>query len=455
MIRSMARARDVDVLVVGGGPGGSTTATFLAKAGLSVALVERERFPRFRVGESLIPTCMAICERMGVLDKVLAHGFQTKYGATFHDQEMGEAATFGFRPGRPWPAYTLDVHRAEFDQILLEHAAAQPGVTVCQPATVEDVSFDRDGVTARIGPGRGEPAPERGRNGATESGDHPAAHAPGGHPKELRAGFVVDASGRDALLCTRQGRRIPRPGLGKIAVFAYFRGARRFPGREEGHVRIYIFPEGWFWYIPLAHDETSVGCVLHQRVVKARAGSMEDLFAEMIQRCHAVRDNVHGSERVTEIHTVSNIAYSVEPKIGDRFVCVGDAMAFIDPIFSPGVFLAMQSGELAAASIVRAFRTGRFSARQFRGYERAVRRGSRPFEQFIELFYDRAFLEVFLRPRNILNMVDAVTGVLAGGSFGQLTRDLRFSLWAFFQVIKVMRWRAGREGRVLESRLEW
>ena len=443
MMRPMGRARDVDVLVVGGGPGGSTAATFLAKGGLSVALVERERFPRFRVGESLIPTCMAICERMGVLDKVLAHGFQTKYGATFHDQEMGESSTFGFRPGRPWPAYTLDVHRAEFDQILLEHAAGQPGVTVCQPATVEDVAFDADGVTARIGPGRGE----------RELGGQPGRV--GGHPKELRAGFVIDASGRDALLCTRQGRRIPRPGLGKIAVFAYFRGARRFPDREEGHVRIYIFPEGWFWYIPLAHDETSVGCVLHQRVVKARAGSIEDLFAEMIQRCHAVRDNVHGSERVTEIHTVSNIAYSVEPKVGDRFVCVGDAMAFVDPIFSPGVFLAMQSGELAAASVIQAFRTGRFSARHFRGYERAVRRGSRPFEQFIELFYDRAFLEVFLRPRNILNMVDAVTGVLAGGSFGQLSRSLRFSLFAFFQVVKVMRWRARREGRVLESRLEW
>ena len=440
MIRPMARDRDVDVLVVGGGPGGSTAATFLAKGGLSVALVERERFPRFRVGESLIPTCMAICERMGVLDKVLAHGFQMKFGATFHDQELDESSTFGFRAGRPWPAYTLDVHRAEFDQILLEHAAAQPGVTVCQPAAVADVAFDAEGVTARIAPGRGEPA---------------AAERPGAHPREIRAGFLVDASGRDAFLCARQGRRIPRPNLGKVAVFAYFRGARRFPGREEGHVRIYIFPEGWFWYIPLAHDETSVGCVLHQRVVKARSGSMEDLLTEMIERCHAVRDNVRGSERVTPVYTVSNIAYSVEPKIGDRFVCVGDAMAFVDPIFSPGVFLAMQSAELAAPAVIRAFRDGRFSARRFRGYERAVARGAQPFEQFIELFYDRAFLEVFLRPRNVLNMVDAVTGVLAGGSFGQLTRGLRMSLWAFFQVVKVMRWRARRAGRVLESRLEW
>jgi flavin-dependent dehydrogenase len=429
MMRLMARPRDVDVLVVGGGPGGSTAATFLAQGGLSVALVERERFPRFKVGESLIPTCMAICERMGVLDKVLAHGFQSKYGATFHDQELGVSATFGFRAGRPWPAYTLDVHRAEFDQILLEHAAAQPGVMVCQPAAVEHVAFDRDGVTARI---------DRGAD-----------------RRELRAGFMVDASGRDAFLASRQGRRIPRPSLGKIATFAYFRGARRFPGREEGHVRIYVFPEGWFWYIPLAHDETSVGCVLHQRVVKARAGSMEALFEEMIERCHAVRDNVRGSERVTEIHTVSNIAYSVEPKVGDRFVCVGDAMAFVDPIFSPGVFLAMKSGELASDAVLRAFRAGRFTARRFRAYERAVRRGSRPFERFIELFYDRAFLEVFLKPRDILKMVDAVTGVLAGGSFGLLPRNLRFSLWAFLQVVKITRWKSRRHGVVLESRLDW
>jgi flavin-dependent dehydrogenase len=421
--------RDVDVLVIGGGPGGSTTATFLAKSGLSVAVVERERFPRFKVGESLVPSCMSICERMGVLDRVLAHGFQVKHGAAFHDQEMDAEAGFSFRPGRPWPAYTLDVHRAEFDQILLEHAAAQPGVMVCQPATVDRVELDGDGVTAHV--------------------DH------GAGPKPMRAGFLVDASGRDAFLGSRLGKRIPRPGLGKVALFAYFRGAHRFPGKEEGHVRIYIFPEGWFWYIPIAHDETSVGCVLHQKVVKARTGSLEDLFAEMIQRCHRVRDQVRGAEQVTKLHTVSNIAYSVEPAVGDRFVCVGDAMAFVDPIFSPGVFLAMQGGELAAKAIVDAFRRNWFSARRFRRYERELRRGARPFEQFIEAFYDRAFLEVFLHPRNILNMIDAVTGVLAGGSFGLLTRDLKFSLWAFFHVVRVIRWKHRRAGRVLESRLEW
>jgi flavin-dependent dehydrogenase len=420
---------DADVLVIGAGPGGSTAATFMAKGGLRVALVERERFPRFRVGESLIPTCMSICERLGVLDRILTHGFQMKYGVTFHDQELGLQSMFDFRPGRPWPAFTIDVHRAEFDQILLDHAASQRGVTVHQPATVEEVAFVSTGVRVRIKDSAGE--------------------------RQLHAAFLVDASGRDAFLASRHGHRRPRPGLGKVALFAYYRGARRFPGREEGHVRIYIFPEGWFWYIPLARDETSVGCVLHKRVVKERRGSVETLFNEMIERCHAVRDNLQHADRVMELQTTANFAYSVEPVVGDRFICVGDAVAFVDPIFSPGVFIAMQSAELASHAVLKAFRKGTFEARRFRAYERALRRGTRPFERFIESFYDRAFLEVFLRPRNFLGMVPAVTGVLAGGSFGTLPRRLRLSLWGFLQVVRLARWRSRRQGVMLESRLEW
>jgi 2-polyprenyl-6-methoxyphenol hydroxylase-like FAD-dependent oxidoreductase len=421
--------RDADVLVIGAGPGGTTTATFLAQGGLRVALVEREAFPRFKVGESLIPTCMDICKRLGVLDRVLGHGFQLKYGATFHDQELDLETTFDFRPGRPWPSFTLDVHRAEFDQILLEHAVSHPGVTLHQPATVEKVAFDADGVTARLSDREGE--------------------------RELRASFVVDASGRDAFLAARQGQRKPRPGLGKVAIYAYFRGARRFPGRSEGNVRLYIFPEGWFWYIPLARNETSVGCVLHQRVVKARRGTLQQLFDEMVERCAKISENLQGAERVTELYTTSNFAYTIEPIIGDRFLCVGDAVAFVDPIFSPGVFLAMQTGELAAGAIQRAFRTGRLEARRFRGYERAVRRGTKPFERFIESYYDRAFLEVFMRPKNVLGVIPAVTGVLAGGSFGLLPKHLHASLWFFHQVVRLTRWANLRRGVVLESRLDW
>jgi len=417
-----------DVLVVGAGPGGTTAATFLARGGLNVTVVEREAFPRFRVGESLVPNCMPILNRLGIEERVLAHGFQRKYGATFHDQELDLEAGFRFREGRPWPKFTLDVHRAEFDQMLLEHAAAQ-GVTVLQPATVEKVLFDADGVTVRVAGADGE--------------------------REVRARFLVDASGRDAFLASRQGQRTPMPGLGKVAVFAYYRGAKRFPGNEEGDVRIYIFPDGWFWYIPLAHDETSVGCVMHARVAKSREGSMPELLDAMIERCHRVRDNVRGAERVTQVYTASHFAYDVEPIVGDRFLCVGDAVGFVDAIFSPGVFIAMASGEMAAGAVLEAFRTGRFQARRFRPYRKRVLACMAPFRKFILAFYDRAFLDVFLRPRDFLGMLDAVTMVLAGGSYTGVPWKMRLSLAGFFQIIRIARWINRRKGVPLESRLEW
>jgi len=272
-----------------------------------------------------------------------------------------------------------------------------------------------------------------------------------------RARFLVDASGREAFLGMRHGERRPMPGLGKVAIYAYFRGARRWPGREEGNVRIYIFPEGWFWWIPLARDETSVGCVLHARTVRARKGSPAELFAEMIERCTAVHDGLVGAERVTPILTAANFSYAVEPVIGDRFLCVGDAVAFVDPIFSAGVFLALVSGEQAGNEILAAFRDGRFRAQRFRGYQRRLERGMRPFTHFIREFYDRGFLRVFLRPQDTLGLpiVDAVTFVLAGGTFSKVPLKMRLSLWIFYRVVRMTRKVLRRRGESAESRLDW
>jgi flavin-dependent dehydrogenase len=418
---------DTDVLIVGGGPGGSTTATFLARAGLDVTVVEREPFPRFKVGESLVPNCMPILQRLGVLDKVKAHGFLDKFGVTFHDEELEREATFTFRENRPWPHFTYDVHRAEFDHVLLDHAVEE-GARLLQPVTVEKVAFDGDGVTARLSDADGE--------------------------RTVRARFLVDASGRDGFLASRQGRREPMPGLGKVAIFAYFQGAKRWPGREEGNVRIYIFPEGWFWYIPLARDETSVGCVLHSRVVKARSGTPEELFRTMVERCGRVRENLDGARQVTPMYTAANFAYAVEPIVGDRFLCVGDAVAFVDPIFSAGVFLAMAEGEMAANEIAGAFRTGRFEARRFGGYARRVRRGLRPFTRFITQFYDRQFLEIFMNPRDTFGLIDAVTFVLAGGAFHRIPPKMRFLIGLFWTIVRINRRVRRRQGRA-ESRLEY
>ena len=418
-----------DVLVIGGGPGGSTTATCLAQGGLRVTLVEREAFPRFHIGESLLPANVPLLQRIGVLDRVKAAGFITKYGAYIHDQESDLNYTFLFREGKPWPPWAFEVPRADFDRVLLEHAAAQPGVTVLQPASVEKAEFDADGVTVEV--------------------------AEQGGTRVLRARFLVDASGRDGFLASRHGRRDRIPGLGKVALFAHFRGARRWPGREEGNIRLYVFEDGWFWYIPFAGEVTSVGCVLHGRAVSAREGGVEAIFAQMIERCRAVGENLRDAERITPVHSAANFSYQAEPVVGDRFLCVGDSVVFIDPIFSTGVFVAMQSAELAAGEIVRAFHDGRFRARRFGGYIRRVRRGLKPFTRFINRYYEPAFLEVLLNPRENYGILDSVTGLLAGGAFIRMPLRMRLSLIVFNFAVWVNTWRRRYLGLPVESRLTW
>lgn len=417
-----------DVIVVGGGPAGSTTAAFLALAGRRVLLCERETFPRFHVGESLLPSTLPILDRLGVHATVVERGFQVKRGATFHDQDSDLEHTFYFLKGKAWPSFSYQVPRAEFDTLLLEHAK-KVGVDVRQPATVESVAFDADGVSV-----------------TTEChGQRPTA----------RGRCLVDATGRAGLLSTTLGRRERVPNLGKVALFGHFRGAWRAPAPDEGNIRIYVFENGWFWWIPLAGDRTSVGCVMHARSVREWSGTSEALYAEMIRRCRRVAEQLRGAEQLTPVHSEANFAYRNEPVVGDRFLAVGDAVAFVDPIFSGGVHIAMQSGELAARAIDRALADGRFEARRFAAYERRIWRGLRPFFKFIHKYYEPAFLELFLKPKGAFGMIDAVLSVLSGGSFLGMRWRTRLSLALLFSIARVNVWVRRRAGRPVESRLEW
>jgi len=420
---------DYDVLIVGGGPGGSSAATFLSRGGLRVAVAEREAFPRFHVGESLLPANMPVLERLGVLDQVAARGFLVKCGAYFHDQDLDLGYQFFFRDGKPWPPYTYEVPRGEFDKILLDHAARQPNVILLQPASVERVAFDAAGVTATVSDGTGS--------------------------REIRARFLVDASGRDAFIASRHGRRRPIEGLGKVALFAHFRGGKRWPGREEGNIRIFSFEAGWFWYIPFHNGTSSVGCVLHARTVRGHESDLEALYESLIARCRGLADALDGAPRITPVHRAANFSYRTDPAVGDRFVCVGDAIAFLDPIFSSGVYIATQSAELASAEILKAFREDRFEARRFRDYERRIGDGTKVFQRFIRHFYDPSFMEMFLKPRDFAGMVDGVTGVLAGGAFLRLRLRMRISLEVFFAVVRINRWVRRRRGLTTESRFRW
>jgi flavin-dependent dehydrogenase len=424
----MSTTPTYDVVVIGGGPGGSTTASFLARGGLRVALFERELFPRFHVGESLMPAVMWVLEQIGARKKVEQAGFQIKYGAAFIDAEASEETTFFFQIGQAWPNYTYQVPRADFDTLLLDHAR-ECGVTVFQPATVETAAFDTAGVTV------------------TASAD--------GGPVSLRAGMLVDASGRDGFLAARLGQRQRIPNLGKVALFAHFRGADRLPGKAEGNIRIYVFPEGWFWWIPLANDLTSVGVVMHARTVRDWGGTPDDLYDKMIGRCNSVAAGLTRAERVTDVHRLANFSYVNAPVVGDRFLAVGDAVMFLDPIFSGGVYIAMRSGQLASEAILAAFRDGRFEARRFAAYERRIKRGVAPLLRFIQKYYEPAFLYLLMRPHNYFGIYNAVLNVLSGGSFIKMRWHTRFSLTMLFALARGHRWLRGLSGLPFASRLEW
>jgi len=417
-----------DVVVVGGGPGGSSASTFLADQGLRVALFERERFPRFHVGESLMPASMLLLEELGARAAIEERGFQLKYGASFHDEENGGTQTFYFLPGQPWPNYSYQVPRAEFDTVLLEHATKR-GVTVFQPATVEGTEFDAGGVTLTVS----------GENGRFS----------------VRAKMLVDATGRDALLATRYGRRTRIPNLGKVAFFAHYKGAARRSGLEEGNIRVYVFREGWFWWIPLAGDVTSVGAVCHARTVKQWTGEPEGLLDAMIARSRGVSENLAGAVRITPVHRVANFSYHNSPVVGDRFVAVGDAIAFVDPIFSGGVYIALRTGQLAATAILQAFRAGDFSARRFAAYERRVRAGLAPLFQFIHKYYEPSFFDLFMHPRNYFGVYEAVLNVLSGGNWVTMPWRVRVALRILFGLGRINTWTRRRAGLPVESRLEW
>jgi flavin-dependent dehydrogenase len=423
----MTPPRRYDVAVVGGGPAGSAAATVLADGGAHVALFEREVFPRFHVGESLMPATMLLLDRLGARDAVERAGFQVKYGATFHDLLNGRSQTFFFLPDMPWPSYAFQVPRAEFDTLLLDNARKH-GVDVFQPATVARADFDADGVTLQ------------------PSGDASAA---------VRARLLVDASGRDGFLAARHGRRERIPNLGKVALFAHFRGAARAAGRAEGNIRIYVAERGWFWWIPLAGNVTSVGAVLHARTVRDWTGALEDLFEAVVRDCPAVAGQLAGAARITPVHRAANFAYRNAPVVGDRFVAVGDAITFVDPIFSGGVFIALHSGVQAAEAILLALADDRFEAARFAAYERRMARDVAPLFKFIHKYYEPAFFEVFMGPKDLLGVYRAVLNVLSGGSFFGMTWRVRGSLAVLFAIARVNGWVRRLRGRPVESRLEW
>ena len=407
-------ARDFDCLVVGGGPAGSTAGAYLARAGLRTLIVEKERFPRFHVGESLLPAGNDILRETGVWTKVEAAGFMPKHGAEFHVGEhpnVGKRVRFadGLIPGNP---YTYQVERSRFDELLLRHAG-ELGCSVRERTRLTDARPLADGsgweATVRTA---GNPGPET-----------------------VRVGWILDGSGRDAgfvhpLKSDRvdPGGDLPR----RAAVYAHFRGVARAPGVEGGNIVIVRHADGWFWLIPLDAERTSVGLVTTLQTVRAANGRVGELFHATVARLPKLRQLLAGAEPVTGFHVTADYTYRSRRFASGRLLLVGDAAGFFDPIFSSGVFLALHSARLAAAEVIRAERrrggSRALSRRRQDRYTRQVGRATATFQKLILAFYDNAAYSIFVDQRPPLGLGRAVNSIVAGHT------RLPWRVWWRFQV---------------------
>lgn len=386
-----------DVAVIGGGPAGSTAATLLADAGYRVQLLEKAHHPRFHIGESLLPANLRLFERLGVAEAVRAIGM-TKRAAEFVSPQHGHRLE-QFRFAEAWDKsmpYAYQVRRSELDDILLRNAAAH-GAQVVEGCQVRDVEF------------------LAGHDGAIVVAEHDD-----GTPYRCRARFVVDASGRDTLLANRLRTKERNRKHNSSALYAHFSGARRHAGADEGNITVYWFEHGWFWFIPLADGATSVGAVVwpHYLKQRPRGASLEAFFLETIQLCRPLADRLADAQLVTGVEATGNFSYSGNVTHGRNFVLLGDAFAFIDPVFSTGVMLAMQSAFIGAEAVDACLRDPARAQSALAKFDRDVRRGPKEFSWFIYRMTSPTMRNLFMRPRNVFRVKEALLSLLAGDIFG-------------------------------------
>ena len=381
-----------DAIVIGGGPAGSTAAAVLAQKGRRVVLLEKEKFPRYHIGESLLPYGYFTLERLGVLGKMKASPFTRKYSVQFVGTHGRASLPFYFfQHLKHEAASTWQVLRSEFDQMLLDNAR-EKGAEVREEITVRDTIRNNRAVA--------------GVKAVTKNGETLEFHAP----------ITIDASGRDAFSVTRHEWKVRDPYLNKIAVWTYYKGALRDPGVDEGATTVAYVPEkGWFWYIPLHEDVVSVGVVAEKDYLYNGTRDLPTIFHREVEKNAWIKEHLAAGRQFGPYRVTGEYSYRSRYCAADGLILAGDAFAFLDPVFSSGVFLALRSGEMAGDAADAALTSGDFSAAQFGAYGADLCKGIEAMRKLVYAFYDHAFsFRVFLQHYPDLHgdMTDCLIGNL-------------------------------------------
>ena len=384
-------SHDFDVIVAGGGPSGSSTANFLRQKGRSVLVLERERFPRFHIGESLLPFGNDVWKELGVFEQLDATCMH-KPGAYFIHEESGSTFTYYFdtaiRPGRP---YAFQVKRAEFDKLLLDRAR-ELGAVVREQQKVLSYQPSADGVTVRV------------RDEAAGTDYSATAH------------MFVDATGRDAMLAGKLQLKVPEDLMTtNVAVHCMFTGIERLPGSDEGNIIVGLFDGGWYWVIPFVGEETSVGIVLEKSFTRINKGlAAHDLYHSVISTLPHLRERMKNAKPILEVGSQANWSYRSRQFYAERALLVGDAAAFVDPLFSTGVLLGINGAKFAADALDRAILENDFSTERWAAYQQRCIAGMDIFKQLVTEFYAQNLRKVLLASANNPTICQVITSILAG-----------------------------------------
>src|SRR5438309_3173423 len=397
--------------MIGGGPAGSTAAALLARAGRRVIVFEREKFPRFHIGESLLPFSMKAFSRLELHEKFLRAGFLKKFGGEIFGACSERGTKFYFKDGfGSQTDHAYQVTRADFDKMLLDHAA-ECGAEVHEETSVDRVEFSKDDIELGVK-----------SNGTSNS---------------IRARYLIDASGRTSVLGRQFKIKKTYDHLQKLSIFAHYDGVWRAEGIDGTLTVLIRAIDRWFWLIPLTAERTSVGVVLDSETFRKSKLKTEDFLEEALAGQPIIAKRMANARRVSQVYVEADFSYRSAQLHGDRWLLAGDAAGFIDPIFSSGVFLAVFSGELCADVLNEVLDHPRKARRLFAGYERAVNRAMDIYLRFVKAWYTKEFIEVFLAPRNILGLAPAVNAVL-GGNVGN-SFPIRSRMCVFYFLVWLQR----------------